>query len=138
MTAAQFHSGLHSALKAIKRKCLDCSGGSKSEVRNCAFKDCALLPFRQGKNPNRTYSPDERARRAEHLAKLKIAGAMTENPVSIGDPRTKSPGATPPPATAGSHLVVHRLVRKSTAPAFIVALDLAATAPRARRCRRRR
>jgi hypothetical protein len=60
-----------SALHAIKRKCLDCSGASKSEVRNCALKDCALHPFRQGKNPNRTYSPDERARRAQHLAKLK-------------------------------------------------------------------
>ena len=82
------------ALKAIKRKCLDCSGGAKSEVRNCARTDCALHPFRQGKNPNRAYSPEERARRSQHLAKLKIARALPEKPVSIGDPRTESPGAT--------------------------------------------
>ena len=69
--AAHFHADRHSALRAIKRKCLDCSGAAKSEVRNCAFKDCALHPFRQGKNPNRTYSSDERARRSQHLANLK-------------------------------------------------------------------
>ena len=86
MTAAQFHAGRHSALMAIKRKCFDCSGASKSEVRNCAFKDCALHPFRQGKNPNRTYRPEERVRRAEHLAKVKVTGALIEKPVSIGDP----------------------------------------------------
>ena len=70
MTAVQFHAGWHSALKAIKRKCFDCSSASKSEVRTCALADCALHPFRQGKNPNRTYSREERAKRAEHLAKL--------------------------------------------------------------------
>jgi hypothetical protein len=71
MTAAEFHAQRHSALMAIKLKCFDCSGVSKSEVRNCAFTDCALHPFRQGKNPNRTYSADERARRSQHLAKRK-------------------------------------------------------------------
>ena len=98
MTAAHFHAGRHSALKAMRRKCHDCSGASKSEVRNCAFKDCALHSFRQGKNPNRTYSPEERARRAEHLAKLKIAKALLEKPVSIGDPRVKSSEAPTTPA----------------------------------------
>jgi hypothetical protein len=90
MTAAQFHAGRHSALKAIKRKCLDCSGASKAEVRKCTFADCALHAFRQGTNPHRAYSPQERARRAEHLAKVKIPGASLEKPVSIVDPRTQS------------------------------------------------
>jgi hypothetical protein len=72
MTAAEFHAGRRpSALMAIKLKCFDCSGASKSDVRNCAFADCALHPFRQGKNPKRTYRPGERVRRAEHLAKVK-------------------------------------------------------------------
>ena len=75
MTAAEFHAGLRSALMAIKRKCFDCSGASKSEVRNCAFANCALHPFRQGKNPNRTYRPEERVRRAKHLAKVKGGGS---------------------------------------------------------------
>jgi hypothetical protein len=95
MTAAKFHARGHSALRAIKRKCLDCSGTSKSDVRNCAFNDCALHVFRQGNNPNRTYSPEERARRSEHLAKLKIARALVEKPVSIGDPRAKRPETVP-------------------------------------------
>jgi hypothetical protein len=99
MTAAQFHAGRYSPLHAIKRKCLDCSSASKSEVRNCAFVDCALHPFRQGKNPNRAYGPEQRARRAEHLAKLKTAGALLENAVSIGDPRAKSSEAAITTAT---------------------------------------
>jgi hypothetical protein len=87
MTAAEFHARGHSALKAIKRKCFDCSGASKSEVRNCGVNDCALHAFRQGNNPNRTYSPEERARRSEHLAKLKNVRALAKKAVSIGDPR---------------------------------------------------
>jgi len=101
MTAAEFQAGRPSPLKAIKSKCLDCSGASKSEVGNCAFNDCALHPFRQGKNPNRTYSPEERARRAEFLASLKTSPSLAENPVSNGDPRANSfgtghPAPTPP------------------------------------------
>jgi hypothetical protein len=95
MTAAQFHTGRHSVLMAITRKCFDCSGASKSGVRNCAFADCALHPFRQGKNPNRTYRPEERVRRAEHLAKVKVTGASIEKPVSIADPQAKCPAAGP-------------------------------------------
>jgi hypothetical protein len=48
MTAAEFHAKWHSPLKAIKRKCLDCSGASKSGVRNCAFNDCALARLPAG------------------------------------------------------------------------------------------
>jgi hypothetical protein len=95
MTAAEFHAERHSALMAIKLKCFDCSGASKSEVRNCAFADCALHPFRQGKNPNRTYRPEERVRRAEHLAKVKVTGARSKNPVSIADPQAKCLAARP-------------------------------------------
>jgi hypothetical protein len=90
MRAVEFHEEQHSGLKAIRRKCLDCSGASKAEVRNCVFKGCALHPFRQGKNPNRAFSPEERARRSEHLAKLKITGALLEKPVSIGDAGAES------------------------------------------------
>ncbi|HSH66073.1 MAG TPA: hypothetical protein VLB84_09800 [Bacteroidia bacterium] len=42
-----------SPVKAIKIKCLDCSCGSKKEVRECIIQDCPLYPFRLGKNPNR-------------------------------------------------------------------------------------
>ena len=112
MTAAEFHAGPHSAVQAIKRKCFDCSGASKSEVRNCGFIDCALHPFRQGRNPNRTYSPGERTRRSEHLAKLKTPEALTEKPVSISDLQAKSTGAsvatTTTPSTQEAHWALRR------------------------------
>lgn len=34
---------------AIKMKCLECSGNSKKEVRECVIKNCALYPFRKGR-----------------------------------------------------------------------------------------
>jgi len=40
-------------LKAIRKKCLDCSGYSKKEVRECPIIDCPLYPYRMGKNPAR-------------------------------------------------------------------------------------
>ena len=40
-------------IKAIRKNCLDCSGGSVSEVRNCVIKECPLFEYRHGKNPNR-------------------------------------------------------------------------------------
>jgi len=38
-------------LRAIKEKCLDCSGGSHAEVKQCLVRTCALYPFRLGNNP---------------------------------------------------------------------------------------
>ena len=38
-------------LKAIRAKCLDCSGGSRAEVEDCLVRSCPLYPFRLGKNP---------------------------------------------------------------------------------------
>lgn len=42
-----------STIGLIRRRCIDCSGGSLEGVRNCTFASCALHPFRMGKNPNR-------------------------------------------------------------------------------------
>ena len=33
-------------LSAIRQKCLDCSGGMRSEVKNCRIRDCPLWPYR--------------------------------------------------------------------------------------------
>jgi len=38
-------------LKAIRLKCLDCSGGSAQEVKNCALSECPLFPYRFASNP---------------------------------------------------------------------------------------
>jgi hypothetical protein len=38
-------------IKAIRQNCLECSGGSYVEVKNCPIKTCAYYPYRLGKNP---------------------------------------------------------------------------------------
>lgn len=40
-------------VKAIRAYCLDCAGDSPNEVKLCPCVDCALYPFRFGKNPYR-------------------------------------------------------------------------------------
>jgi len=37
-------------VKAIRAKCIECSGGSMAEARKCVSYDCALWPFRMGVN----------------------------------------------------------------------------------------
>ena len=39
-----------SPIKAIRARCLDCSGGNSSEVRKCTATGCSLWPLRMGKN----------------------------------------------------------------------------------------
>jgi hypothetical protein len=38
-------------VKAIRAKCIDCSGGNAAEARKCVAFRCPLWPFRLGKNP---------------------------------------------------------------------------------------
>lgn len=38
---------INELLKAIKRKCRDCSGGCKSEVENCTVYTCPLYDYRR-------------------------------------------------------------------------------------------
>ena len=47
---------IHTPLKAMRRKCLDCCCGSPQEVSLCPVKDCALWPYRLGKHPTRKSS----------------------------------------------------------------------------------
>jgi len=37
--------------ESIRLYCLDCTGGSYADVRNCSITDCALHPLRMGKTP---------------------------------------------------------------------------------------
>lgn len=53
MSEAKKKDNFKSPLKAIREKCLDCSVYQKGEVLNCTVYDCAIYPFRLGKNPNR-------------------------------------------------------------------------------------
>jgi hypothetical protein len=53
LTQGEFAAEGMPTLAAIRRRCLDCSGGLPSEVRNCKHTTCDLWPFRLGHNPNR-------------------------------------------------------------------------------------
>ncbi len=39
-------------LKAIRRYCIDCSGGQIAKVRKCPVLRCDLWPYRFGMDPN--------------------------------------------------------------------------------------
>lgn len=39
-----------SLMKAVRKKCIDCSGGEEVEARKCTAVSCDLWPFRMGKN----------------------------------------------------------------------------------------
>lgn len=39
-------------MKAIRKKCLDCSGGSQAETRLCVVVDCPLWSCRMGMRPS--------------------------------------------------------------------------------------
>ena len=40
-------------MKAIRAKCIDCSGGNMAEVRKCEIDDCSLFIYRMGHRPDR-------------------------------------------------------------------------------------
>lgn len=61
-------------LKAIRAYCLECSGGSPKEVRECSVKRCELYPFRMGSNPwrkKREISQKDREKLAARLAEAR-------------------------------------------------------------------
>lgn len=58
-------------VKAIREFCLDCCGDSSSFVKECPSVNCALYPFRLGKNPYRTkreMTEEQREAAAKRLA----------------------------------------------------------------------
>ena len=40
-------------IKAIRKKCLDCSCGQLVEIRECPVIECALYPYRMGRRPDK-------------------------------------------------------------------------------------
>jgi len=59
-----------SPIKAIRAKCIDCMCGQVLEVKLCTCIDCALYPFRMGKNPYRKpMSEEQRQAAGERLRK---------------------------------------------------------------------
>lgn len=64
-------------VKAIRLKCLDCSGGSSEEVKKCVIPHCPLYPFRFGKNPFRTPMSEEQRKACSERAKKRFASTQT-------------------------------------------------------------
>ena len=42
---------INTPIKSIREKCLDCTNGSRKEIRLCTVVQCALYPYRFGKRP---------------------------------------------------------------------------------------
>lgn len=51
-----------SPLKAIRKKCLNCTNGSSQEIRLCPIHDCSLYPYRFGRNSYRSPMPEDKRR----------------------------------------------------------------------------
>jgi len=75
-----------SPTKAIREKCLECSCWQNEEVKECPATDCALYPFRFGKDPGRKKVVMS-AERKETLKKQLETGRKTmqeSNPMRFG------------------------------------------------------
>jgi hypothetical protein len=78
----KFH--LYTPMKAIRRKCLDCAGGSSQEVGLCPAHNCSLFPFRFGKRPG-TVKREATPAQIERLKKAREArlnGRISDSPLS--------------------------------------------------------
>lgn len=64
-----------SPIKAIKEKCIDCCCGQRKEVEVCGVPECALYPFRFGKNPfssrGTNLTEEQRQARADRLKDMR-------------------------------------------------------------------
>ena len=63
-------------VKAIREFCLDCSGDSSKNVKECTSVNCPLHPFRLGKNPYRTKR--EMTEEQKEAAKIRLSEARSK------------------------------------------------------------
>ena len=79
-------------LKAVRAKCLDCSGGSHAEVADCLIRSCPLFPFRMGKNPWRAPPSEEHREAARRMtARLNNHGTIPGSGATNGGGGWKGP-----------------------------------------------
>lgn len=68
-------------VKAIRAYCLSCVCGSSTEVDRCPIEECALYPFRFGRNPFRTkreLTEEQKTAMVERLRKARDAKPSDE------------------------------------------------------------
>lgn len=68
-------------MRAVREKCLDCCCGSAQEVKLCEIRDCALYPFRFGKDPTarKTGESPLDAETAQRLHDLRTKTSEADN-----------------------------------------------------------
>ena len=72
-----------SSMQAIRRKCLDCSGGQIVEVRLCEAVTCCLWPFRAGRHPYTKTRVLEANSQASALGGTPIAQKPSPSPTGL-------------------------------------------------------
>lgn len=69
-----------SPLKAIRAKCLDCTCGQASEVKNCVSTNCPLWEYRMGKSGRtRSMTDEQKQAAAERLKSARLAKKSLTN-----------------------------------------------------------
>ena len=87
-----------SPIRAIRAKCIDCSGGVATEARKCVAIGCPLWPFRTGDNPFRKPASDkQRANAAKATAVRMGRSAENEHSRRRFSEKTDRPGTIPHP-----------------------------------------
>ena len=61
-------------LATIRANCLECSGGSRKQVRNCEIKDCKLWPYRMGEEKQ----PKRKGKKGNAYRQLTVFDLMEE------------------------------------------------------------
>lgn len=65
--------------KAIRLKCLDCSGFYEKEVRDCPINDCPLYPFRSGQGKQNPKKRDKAIKTyCRHICMLNQKSEVTK------------------------------------------------------------
>lgn len=75
-------------MKAIRRKCIDCSCGSSNEVKLCPVQNCPLYDYRFGKDPYRKkieYTEEQRKAMATRIFKNIHLNNKGKNKTTVSD-----------------------------------------------------
>lgn len=75
-------------MKAIRRKCIDCSCGSSNEVKLCPVKNCPLYDYRFGKDPHRKkveYTEEQRKAMATRIFENIHLNNKGKNKTTVSD-----------------------------------------------------
>ena len=87
-----------SPLRALRLRCVDCSGDSAAEVRLCTAVTCPAWPFRMGANPWRAPASEARRENGRRIGARMPRGA--KNPFSEKEQiESQEVAATPVPAS---------------------------------------